>query len=378
MRGKADMGKERILIVDDEPAILNVLSMKLKKIGYECEIETDGLRALQRIKGERFHLVMLDINMPYASGTAILKGIKRFDTLLPVIMISGMSSIELVRQTLREGAYDYLVKPIQSEDLELSVVRALDHGRLLKKDYDHQRWLETEIRKRTEALEDALSEIAKTYDDTILALGSALESHDIETQQHCQRVAKYSLLLAETLGITCEDKLTDIERGAYLHDIGKIGVPDYILQKQDKLTDDEWKIIQTHPAIGKTLVENIDFLNGAVPIVYCHHERYDGSGYPNGMRGKEIPIHARIFSVADTLDAIITDRPYRKAMPLSSAKSIIVKERCSQFDPDVVDAFLSLDEACLMDVCGQHSTEDEDGDEDGDNLALYGSQRDAV
>lgn len=370
------MEKQRILLVDDEIAILDIFSLKLRKLGYECDVEIDGLRALQRMKRTRYHLVLLDVNMPYANGTAVLKGIRRLDSLLPVVMISGMSSIDIVRQTLRDGAYDYLVKPVQFDDLEITVARALEHGRLLQQEHDYQRWLETEIKKRTKDLEEALSQIAKTYDETILALGSALESHDIETKEHGQRVAKYSLLLAETLGITCDQELTDIERGAYLHDIGKIGVPDYILQKKDQLTAEEWKLIRDHPAFGKSLVEGIDFLKGAVPIIYCHHERYDGSGYPNNMSGRNIPIHARIFAVADTLDAIITDRPYRKAMPLSKAKDVMTEERNRQFDPEVVDAFLSIDDACFMDVCGQYPTvNDEEYAKEG---AFCGLEKDAV
>lgn len=371
------MEKQRILIVDDESAILDILSLKLKRLGYDCDVETDGLRALQRMKSTKYHLVLLDVNMPYASGTAVLKGIRRFDRLLPVVMVSGMNSIDVVRQTLREGAYDYLVKPVQFDDLEITVSRALEHGRLLQQEDNHQRWLETEIRKRTKDLEEALSQIARTYDETILALGSALESHDIETKEHGQRVAKYSLLLAETLGITCDQELTDIERGAYLHDIGKIGVPDYILQKNDQLTPDDWKLVREHPAIGKSLVEGIDFLKGAVPIVYCHHERYDGSGYPNKLCGEDIPIHARIFAIADTLDAIITDRPYRKAMPLSTAKDIITEERNKQFDPEVVDAFISIDDACFMDVCGQHPNANVE-EETKRSEALCGLEKDAV
>jgi response regulator RpfG family c-di-GMP phosphodiesterase len=342
--------RERILVVDDEAAVLNILSERLESIGYDCNTETDGLRALHRIKGTNYDLVLLDINMPYLCGTEILKGLKRVDLNTPVVMISGLDSIDIVRKTLREGAYDYLVKPLDFDDLELTVKRALEHGRLLHRNMKYQRNLEEKIEERTKELSDALEEIKKTYDATILALGSALETRDIETQAHGIRVAQYSRLIADKLGIKDRDHLMDIERGAYLHDIGKIGVPDEILRKPFSLTDDEWVIMKRHPELGKRMIEGIDFLRGAVPIVYCHHECYNGLGYPQGLRRNDIPIEARIFSVADALDAMISERVYRTALPFKQTKLIIIEESGKQFDPDVIEAFIKIPEEELLDI----------------------------
>ena len=341
--------KEKILIVDDEKCIRSVLCKQLEALGYHCDSEPDGLRALQRTKGYCYDLVLLDVKMPYVSGDEILKGLMATNDNLPVMMISGIESVDTVRRTLRDGAFDYLVKPIDPEDLDLSVRRAIDHGCLLRKSAEYKRNLENQIAERTKELARALERIKNTYDATILALGSALETRDTETRAHGIRVAKYSLLIANRLGIEDRDHLTDIERGAYLHDIGKIGVPDHILRKPVALTGEEWKVMKRHPKIGKQMIEGIDFLKGSTPIVYSHHERYDGKGYPQGLSRQNIPIEARIFSVADALDGMISDRPYRAAFPLVKAKAIIISESGRQFDPSVVEAFSKIPERKILD-----------------------------
>jgi response regulator RpfG family c-di-GMP phosphodiesterase len=334
----------KILIVDDDKAILNLLSRKLELIGYLCDTEPDGLRAIHRVKAQRYDLVILDVNMPYINGTEMLYFLRRTAPDIPVVMISGMDSTDLVRKTLREGAYDYLVKPLRLDELEVSVSRALQHGDLSRQIKQNQKNLKQEVAERTRELAAALEQVHKTYDATILALGSALETRDIETQSHSVRVAHYSCLLASMLGINEVERLTDIQRGAYLHDIGKIGVPDAILRKPMALDDDEWAIMKRHPQIGKDVIEGIEFLKGSTHLVYCHHEQYDGSGYPRGLAGNDIPIEARIFAVADALDAMTSDRPYRKAMSISVAKSEIQTLTGAQFDPQVVEALNGLDE----------------------------------
>lgn len=339
--------KKKLLIVDDEKGILFILSRKLTSWGYDCDTELDACEALNKMKHNSYDLIFLDINMPRLTGTEMLKELRSFDEITPVVMISGFDDVEMVRKTLREGAYDYLVKPLDFADLELTVRRAAEYGSLLQKNRDFKLYLETKVEERTKELVNALEEIQKTYDETILALGSALETRDTETKTHGFRVAQYSLLLAKNLGIDKKDQLTDIERGAYLHDIGKIGVPDQILLKEGPLSDDEWLVMKRHPEIGKRMVEGIDFLKGAVPIVFSHHERFDGKGYPQGLAGQDIPVGARIFNIVDALDAMITDRPYRKAMLLSKAKELIVDEAGRQFDPSAVEAFNGISEDAL-------------------------------
>ena len=340
-------GDRQILIVDDETAILNLLAKRLEYLGYSCVTETDGLRAIHRVKDTSFDLAILDVNMPYLDGTEMLLYLRRTDPDIPVIMISGMDSIDLVRKTLREGAYDYLVKPLNFDELELSLRRALQHGNLSKQIKQYQKNLELQVAERTKELAAALDQISKTYDATILALGSALETRDIETQNHGLRVAYFSYMLAMALGISDQGNLTDIQRGAYLHDIGKIGVPDAILRKPGPLTRAEWGIMKRHPQIGRDIIEGIEFLEGTIPIVYCHHEKYDGTGYPAGLYGVNIPLGARIFAVADALDAMISDRPYRPAMDIEDAELEISKLSGSQFDPAVVEVMMKLDHTRL-------------------------------
>lgn len=346
--GQDTRSEKRVLVVDDEQSILDFLERHLKTKGYQCDTESDGLRAIHRVKATRYDLLLLDVNMPLMKGTEMLGYIRRFDSEMPVIMISGMESIELVRKTLRDGAYDYLVKPLNLDELDLSISRALEAGLMRKQIKRYQRNLERQVSERTRELADALGRIEQTYNATILALGSALETRDIETQEHGLRVAYYSCQLAGALGITDQEQLTEIERGAYLHDIGKIGVPDAILRKPGPLTEEEWEIMRTHPDIGRNVIEGIDFLRGATPIVYCHHEAFDGSGYPQGLEGSSIPFAARIFAVADALDALASDRPYRKAVPLDRAREIIKAESGAQFDPSVVSALESIPDERLL------------------------------
>jgi putative nucleotidyltransferase with HDIG domain len=334
--------RDRILVIDDEEPIRTIISIKLGKAGFECVGLADGLRAIHALQSDRYEAVIADINMPYMRGTELLKWVKIADPDLPVIIISGLEDLDIVRKTMKDGAFDYLVKPLDFAVLESTVKRSIEQGRKSRANRDYQRGLQRLVEQRTKELQHALEEISRTYDATILALGSALETRDTETQTHGLRVARYSLLLAGKLGVADQKQLTDIERGAYLHDIGKIGVPDHILRKAGPLTDDERQIMMKHPEIGERMVAKIGFLKGAVPVVYCHHERTDGAGYPRRLKGEEIPIEARVFSVADALDAMISERPYRKPLSLATARDILAAEAGKQFDPVVTHAAAGL------------------------------------
>ncbi|MBI3661734.1 MAG: HD domain-containing protein [Acidobacteria bacterium] len=209
--------------------------------------------------------------------------------------------------------------------------------------------LEEEVRQRTRQLEVAKRRIEMSYDDTLRALGAALDMRDNETAGHSRRVTAYCLQIAKAVGVQ-GDELKNIERGSYLHDIGKIGIPDAILFKPAKLTEEERKVMESHARIGYDLVGSIAFLSPAAQIALTHQERYDGTGYPQGLAGKEIPLGARIFAVADTLDAMTSDRPYRRALPLEAAREEIKRESGRQFDPEVVRAFLSIPEEVLIGI----------------------------
>jgi putative nucleotidyltransferase with HDIG domain len=203
--------------------------------------------------------------------------------------------------------------------------------------------LEEIVEQRTSQLHRAKSYIELTYDETLQALAAALDLRDNDTAGHSRRVMEYTVRIAKAVGCT-KVQLSNIARGALLHDIGKIGMPDAILRKPGPLTDKERSVMETHVEVGYSLLNHIGFLAGAAEIVLAHHERFDGAGYPQGLRGSEIPLGARIFSVADTLDAITSDRPYRLARTFAVAREEINRESGKQFDPDVVSAFMAIDQ----------------------------------
>ena len=238
-------------------------------------------------------------------------------------------------------ADDYLLKPFEKDQLYMSVRRALEHRRLTLDNKRYQTELERLVAERTEQLTGALAELEHSYDYTLEALGGALDLKDKETEGHCQRVTAFTIAIAKGMGISREE-LRHIARGAFLHDIGKMGVPDWILRKPGPLTEEERAIVRKHCDIGFEMLRRIPFLKEPAEIVLSHQEFFDGTGYPRGLKGEEIPLGARIFAIADTLDAMISDRPYRSALPLEAAKEEI--QRCSgtQFDPKVVQVFLML------------------------------------
>lgn len=330
------MSDRKILVVDDNESTRNVLSRQLALLNHHPVPVDDGLKAIEMMATSDFHMVLLDINMPNMNGIDVLRSINGHRNETPVLMVSGLRSADVVKQALRDGAYDYIMKPWSIDELRAAVDRAMEHSRLSRENKRHQLHLENSVRERTAELETALTEINATYRETILALGSALETRDVETQHHALRVAHYSALIANAVGIDDAKKLQHIEWGAYLHDIGKIGVPDSILRKPDILTPSEWEIMRCHPEIGRRMIANIPFLKDVVSIVYCHHERYDGTGYPRRLKGELIPIEARVFAVADSLDAMISDRPYRASMSFTQAIDIITEESGRQFDPAMV------------------------------------------
>jgi putative nucleotidyltransferase with HDIG domain len=332
-----------ILIVDDEEPIRDVLASLLEAGGHTCTTAVNGAEAIERLQAGSFDLVLSDILMPVMDGVVLLQRIREKQPDLPVVMVTAMHDISAAIGALRAGAYDYLLKPFEKDQLYFSVRRALDHRRLVLENRKYQEGLERLVSERTSQLSAALRELEQSYDYTLEALGGALDLKDAETEGHCQRVTAYTILIARVMGIE-QQELHQIARGAFLHDIGKMGIPDGILRKPAPLSDAERKIMRTHCEIGYNVLEDIPFLRPAAEIVLAHQEHYDGNGYPNGLRGEEIPLGARIFAVADALDAMISDRPYRKAVPIATAREEI--RRCSgtQFDPAVVKAFLAFPE----------------------------------
>jgi putative nucleotidyltransferase with HDIG domain len=331
----------RVLVVDDEPAACKLLSIILGPPDYYCAMASNGEEGLVALQRERFHAVISDLQMPGISGMELLVEARRQQPHLAFLVITGVDDVEVGVQAMRSGADDYLVKPLLESVVVASLERALYKRQLVQQVEDYRQHLEEMVAERTKQLHGALQQIEWSYEDTLQALGAAIDLRDSETAGHSQRVCRYSVEIARAMD--WQDKeLRNLARGAYLHDIGKLGVPDGILLKPGPLTADEWTLMRQHVQIGFELVKGIPFLADAAEIVLTHHERHDGSGYPRGLKAGETPMGARIFAVADSFDAITSDRPYRRASPFEAGHETIQREAGRLFDPQVVDVFLSI------------------------------------
>ena len=327
----------RILIVDDEIEITEILADLLSD-HYECLKAGSAEEALSRLRQSEFHLVISDITMPGMSGLEMIPHIKQLSPDTVVVMISGMQTVESAIGALRLGAFDYLMKPFDLRQVEAVVKRALEHHELVVGKQRYENHLEELVEQRTAELDRALNSLEGAYRSTLQALTAALETRDSETHGHSERVVTYSLRLGREYGLNSEE-MKSLEFGSLLHDIGKIGVPDSILRKPAKLTEEEWVLMREHPVHGQQILRGIEFLQGASRVVAQHHEQWDGSGYPLGLRGEDIDICARIFAVADAFDAITSDRVYRRGKPYEAAAKELDDWAGRQFDPKVVEAF---------------------------------------
>ncbi len=337
--------QNHILIVEDEDALREIVRALLEERKYLCTDVPNAKAALALLEKDphAYDLVLSDIIMPEMNGLQFLERVRALYPDLPVVMLSALHDIRIALDAIRSGAYDYVVKPFEKDQLYLGVERALERHRLIEENRRYQLHLEDLVRQRTMALEAALQELERSYDVTLEALGSALDLKDAETEGHSKRVTAYTIAIARAMGVGPE-QLKTIARGAYLHDIGKMAVPDSILRKPGPLTDDERKLMRTHCRRGYEILSRIHLLGEVAEIVLSHQEHYDGTGYPRGLRGEETHLGARIFAVADALDAMTWDRPYRSALSFDEARAEIERNRGKQFDPKVVDVFLSLPE----------------------------------
>jgi putative nucleotidyltransferase with HDIG domain len=334
---------ESILVVDDEEAIREVVSTMLESRGYRCTAVSNGRAAQEVVRRETPDLVLSDMIMPEMDGIKLLSWMREHDPEVPVIMVTAIHDISTALEAIRRGAYDYILKPFEKDQLFLGVGRALQHRRLVLENRNYQLNLQQKVDEQTAQLQMAITQLEQSYDDTLEALGSALDLKDAETEGHCQRVTAFTISIAKAAGVPLP-YLPVLARAAFLHDIGKMAIPDSVLRKPGPLSDDEKIIMRTHCEIGYNMLTRIPFLRDAAEIVLAHQEFYDGTGYPRGLRGEQIPLGARIFSVADALDAMISDRPYRKALPMSYAREELHRCAGTQFDPKIVQVFESIPE----------------------------------
>jgi putative nucleotidyltransferase with HDIG domain len=334
--------EERILVVDDDDSVLEIISSMLTNAGYECSTVTSGQKAIAALQADgSYALLLCDLAMEDMDGFAVLQRAKRLQAYMPIVMVTAVHDISVALEAIRGGAYDYLLKPFEREQLIATVRRALENRRLTLENISYRNNLEALVLARTGLLERAMKDLERSYSLTLEALGDALDLKDAETEGHSKRVTAFTMAIARAMELP-QDRRDIIARGAFLHDIGKMAIPDAILRKPGRLTPEEQMTMREHAFLGYQMLRKIPFLQEAANIVYSHQERYDGSGYPRGLKGDQIPLGARIFAVADTFDAITSDRPYRAAQSIPAARREIQKYAGRQFDPQVVATFMSI------------------------------------
>lgn len=338
------MADERILVVDDEDLIREIICSVLNQAGFKCHPVTSGAEALSVLKSDGgYSVVLSDVIMDGMDGLTLLSNIRKKHPDLPVVMVTAVHDISVALAAIRNGAYDYLLKPFEREQLLASVRRAVENRRLKLENLAYQTKLESLVSARTEMLRHALTDLERSYDITLEALGDALDLKDAETEGHSKRVTAFTIAIARAMGLP-QDRVRIIARGAFLHDVGKMAIPDAILRKPGRLSPEEQAIMQQHALLGYQMLRKIPFLHEAADIVHSHQERFDGSGYPRGLKAEQIPLGARIFAIADTFDAMTSDRPYRAAQSISSGRREIQRYSGQQFDPEIVTVFLSIAE----------------------------------
>jgi putative nucleotidyltransferase with HDIG domain len=331
---------EKILVVDDEEAIREVVSTMFESRGYHCTSVSNGRAAQDYVRKQTPDLVLIDTIMPEMDGIKLLDWLRNYDPEIPVIMVTAIHDISTALEAIRRGAYDYILKPFEKDQLFHGVGRALQHRRLVIENRNYQLDLERKVEERTAAKH---FELEQSYDDTLEALGSALDLKDAETAGRSQRVTAFTISIAKAVPVPLP-YLAVLTRAAFLHDIGKMAIPDSILRKPGPLDNDEKTVMRTHCEIGYNVLTRIPFLRDAAEIVLAHHEFFDGTGYPRGLRHEQIPLGARIISIANAFDAMLSDWPYRNALAMSDVREEIRRCAGTQFDPKIVEVFLTIPE----------------------------------
>jgi putative two-component system response regulator len=320
-----------ILIVDDESAGRQTLESILEGQGYHLEMAENGQEALEKTAQLLPDVILLDVMMPGMDGFEVCRRIRNDPSLaeIPIIMLTALDDRQSFLNGLESGADDYITKPCDRHELRARLlgITRLNRYRKLLNDRAN--------------VETAHIQLLSAYDATIEGWSRALDLRDKETEGHTQRVTILTEKIARLAGMS-DDDLINIRRGSLLHDIGKLGVPDSILHKPDKLTDEEWGIMRQHPQYAFDMIVPIEYLRPALDIPYCHHEKWDGSGYPRGLKGEEIPLSARIFAIIDVWDAVTSDRPYRPAWDNQKALDYIREQSGKHFDPHIVEMFIKM------------------------------------
>ncbi|HUT35579.1 MAG TPA: HD domain-containing phosphohydrolase [Planctomycetota bacterium] len=354
--------RRRVLVIDDEEGIRSLLDAALSANGYGVQTFPDAEQALAALReaesgpgatdatghaGEP-DVAVVDIRMPGMDGLELSRELRARDGDLPVIIMTAHADMDSARDAIRLGAYDYIAKPFDVDDVLLSVARAAERRALLAENRAHQRNLEARVEERTRQLSEAMSRVEQSFQDiqrahleSIFVLSRVTELNDEYTGNHIRRVSAYCEEVARALGCST-DFVEQITYSSPMHDIGKISIPPEILGKPGKLTPDEFAIVKQHAVNGARILKGIPFLTVASEIALTHHERYDGTGYPRGLKGEDIPLSGRIVAVADVFDALISRRPYKEPYSFEQSLEIMAREAGKHFDPRVLGVFLGL------------------------------------
>ncbi len=354
-----------ILVVDDQIQNIELVEAHLVPLEYEIIQALTGEEALEKLSANQIDLVLLDVMMPGMDGFEVARKIRQNaeHRLLPIILLTALRETEDRIKGIEAGCDDFISKPFDKIELIArvrSLLKVKAYNDLLS---NYREELESEVAKRTEELKNALKRIKEASLETIYRLSIASEYRDKDTGAHIKRVSRYAAAIARHIGLD-ESTVESILYAAPMHDLGKIGIPDQILVKPSKLDQMEWEIMKHHTAIGSKILKgsNAEFISIAETIARCHHENWDGSGYPNGLKGKEIPISARITTLADVFDSLTSRRSYKEPFSMEKSFSIITEGKGTHFDPDLVDAFFAIQEEILtirnQYICDNQSTDD--------------------
>ena len=338
-----------LVVADPDRSTAEAIQSSFCAPAYQCVPVSKGCAVFDLLREEPFPLVLCALQLPDSDGIEVLRQSLRINPEAAFLVMGTPADWGLAIEALRLGAYDFLEKPFRQHSWSRTIARALDQRQRKADQETFHSLLEQTLQERTEHLHNALEEVEESQRRTLETLVAALDAREHETHLHSLRVEAFTLLLAEKCGYS-SGLMRELRQGALLHDIGKIVVSDSILLKPGPLTPEEFRTMQQHTVYGYEILSRIPHLQRAAMVALCHHERADGAGYPQGLRGEAIPLEARIFAVADTLDVITAGRPYRAARSLAEARVEILRNAGTQFDRDVVDVFLSTGEEVWQNV----------------------------
>lgn len=335
MRGRLS-GRDglKVLVVDDEEHVRAIVRERLEIAGFSVTEASNGKEALDRADGGQYAVLLTDIRMPVLDGIGLLREWTRRSPETAAIVMSAYAELDTAVAALKIGACDYITKPFNFDVLLITIESALRKKAVERQLHDYQHNLERKVQQQTEI-------INAMYAQSIQALIQALEAKDHYTRGHSQRVTMYSVAIGKAMDLSPE-RLEILRRAAVLHDLGKIGIPESILNKPGRLSPDEFNAVTSHPETAAAILSPVAFFQPLLPAIRHHHERFDGSGYPARLTGREIPLESRIMAIADTFDAMTSTRAYRKALPLAEANAEVIRCAGTQFDPEIVPVFLEV------------------------------------